>query len=334
MRPESRRRRERHDSGLALVLGLVAVALAVEPAAKVHLRSAPSEDMAAALSVSLQPEPEPEPVTWDIPIHRTAAVERWIQVYTGHQRHYFELWLERMNRYEELIRGKLRQRGMPEDLVYVALVESGFHPLALSPAHAYGMWQFLAPTAREYGLVVDRYVDERLDPVRSTEAALEYLASLYDRFGSWYLAAAAYNAGPRRIARVLRRHAGGRTGSEELFWEIAEHLPRETQQHVPRIVASAIMAKEPERFGFEVDPHPPIQFDLVFAPGGTRLEDVALGAGVPADRIRALNPHLVRDVTPPGYLYPVRIPGGTAGEVLAGLEGTIDAAVRSAVAQQ
>lgn len=296
----------------------VLLALLAEPVVRSHLRSAESKGGKAA-AVSVAVDADSELVTWDIPIHRTPTVERWIRIYTGPGRAYFEDWLHQMSIYEEFIRARLRSRGMPEDLVYVALIESGFEPLALSPARATGMWQFMEGTAREQGLRVDEYVDERLDPIRSTEAAVDFLDQLHDRFGSWYLAAAAYNAGPNRVHRVLEEHTAGAVGDEELFWEISEHLPSETRQHVPRLIAAAILGKNPDRFGFHPETRSGASFEMIFAPGGTSLRAVATAAGLSTGEIRALNPHLIRDVTPPGYFYPVRIPQGKVSRVLAGL---------------
>lgn len=258
---------------------------------------------------------------WDIPIQRTPDVERWIEFHTsGRGRQYFSDWLDRMSRYEGPIREELRNRALPEDLVYIALIESGFEPTAVSRARASGLWQFMAGTAREHGLLVNAYVDERLDPVRSTTAAIEFLDSLHDRFGSWYLAVAAYNAGPSRVSRVLRERVGGEgPWTDEHFWEIAPHLPSETRQHIPRLIAAAILGKEPARFGFHPETSGPRAFETVFTLGGTSLADVAAGAGVTLEEVRTLNPHLLGAVTPPERIYPVRVPVGTAGPVMAAL---------------
>lgn len=274
--------------------------------------SARSEDLHAATI---------DGADWDIPIQRTPDVERWIDFHTsGRGRRYFSDWLDRMSRYEGPIREELRSRDLPEDLVYIALIESGFEPRAVSRARASGLWQFMAGTAREHGLLVTTHVDERLDPVRSTTAAIEFLESLHDRFGSWYLAVAAYNAGPTRVSRVLQAHVGGEgPWTDEHFWEIAPHLPAETRQHIPRLIAAAIMGKEPARFGFEPEASGPRDFETVFALGGTPLADVAAGAGVAVDEVRNLNPHFLGSITPPDRIYPVRVPVGTAGPVMAAL---------------
>ncbi|MBI4540046.1 MAG: lytic transglycosylase domain-containing protein [Gemmatimonadetes bacterium] len=254
----------------------------------------------------------------EVPLEVNARVEKWLHRYVGGQRRYFQAWLAREGRYGELIRAKLRDRGLPEDLVYLAMIESGFLPGAYSVAEASGLWQMMDGTARRYGLRVDVYVDERRDPVRATDAALAYLEDLYRQFGSWYLAAAAYNAGEARVARALR---GGRAGTasqdRDVFWEIMEGLPPETREYVPMMIAAMILAKNPERYGFEFEPFEPFRYERVFVPGGTTLSRVAWLAGVSLDTLRALNPHFVLGVTPPEISYPVRVPAGTAARVVA-----------------
>lgn len=258
--------------------------------------------------------------TWDIPIHRTPEVERWIEFYSSDPgRRYFEDWLDRMSRYEAPIREELRRRGMPEDLVYIALIESGFEPRAVSNARASGLWQIMPAAAREQGLLVSPYVDERFDPVRSTTAAIAFLESLHHRFGAWYLAVAAYNTGASRVQRALRARGGDGPWTEEDFWEIAHLLPEETRQHVPRLIAAAILGKEPTRFGFRPDRPEPHSFETVFTVGGTALRDVATAAGVSEEEVRTLNPHLVRSMVPPDMFYPVRVPSGTARRVVVAL---------------
>jgi len=166
-------------------------------------------------------------------------------------------------------------------------------------------------------LRVDEWVDERRDPVRATDAALDYLQWLHGRFGSWYLAAAAYNAGPGRVERVLRRHAEGRTGDENVYWEVLDHLPRETREYVPRLVAATILAESADVYGFVVDFSDPYRFDRAFVPGGTTLTRVAAALGVDERLLRDLNPHLMRRVTPPGEMYGVRVPVGDSPQVVA-----------------
>jgi membrane-bound lytic murein transglycosylase D len=256
-----------------------------------------------------------------LPLHQNERVERWAERFRTSQRPAFQRLLYRMGAYEELIRGKLRQRNMPEELLYLSMMEGGFKPRARSSASAVGLWQFMGPTAQQYGLRVDEWVDERRDPVRSTDAALEYLSWLQERYGSWYLAAAAYNAGPGRIDRVLRRHAAGRTGDEAIYWEILEHLPLETREYVPRLVAATLVAEGAEAEGFDMELVQPYRYDRVFVPGATSLSRVARIIGVETGTLRALNPHLVRGITPPDQAYPVRVPVGDSPRVVASVKG-------------
>jgi membrane-bound lytic murein transglycosylase D len=255
----------------------------------------------------------------ELPLHLNARVEAWMERFQTTHRPEFARILGRSGAYDTLIRSKLRERGMPEELLYLAMMESGLSAWAVSPVSAVGVWQFMAGTAMEYGLRVDEYVDERRDPVRATDAALDYLDGLHTRFDSWYLAAAAYNAGPNRVQGVLIAHAGGRTGDEDLYWEVLEHLPEETRDYVPRLVAATILAEQPHDYGFAPSRAKPYEFDRVFVPGGTYLSRVASALGVPPTVIRDLNPHLTWQVTPPGEIYPVRVPVGGSPQVVAAL---------------
>ena len=173
-------------------------------------------------------------------------ITRW----TGEKRAEFASYLERKQQYESMITEKLRRRGMPEDLLYLAMIESGFNPQARSLAEARGIWQLVADTARRYGLRVDEEVDERNDPEKATDAALSYLSYLYNRFGSWYLAAAAYNTGENRVGRLMTEAFGRETGTDEDYYRIWDQLPGETRDFVPAMVAAAKIGREPGRYGF------------------------------------------------------------------------------------
>jgi membrane-bound lytic murein transglycosylase D len=255
-----------------------------------------------------------------LPLDVNPRVERWMDQLRTNRRADFQLLLERSGIYEDLIRSELRERGMPEELLYLAMIESGLSPLAESHREAVGLWQFRDAAARDYGLRMDGYVDERRDPVRATEAALDYLYWLRARLGSWYLAIAAYNAGPARIERVLELYAGGRTGNEEIYWEILRHLPRETREYVPRLIATSILAAEAEAQGLEVESaSPPYAYDQVYVPGGTRFTAVARWLRVEVAVLEDLNPHLIRDETPPDEIWPLRVPRGRAPDVVAAL---------------
>lgn len=255
------------------------------------------------------------PVSWDIPIVRNAAVERFVGVFTGSQADEMEKYLKQSGRYEGMIRAKLRARGMPEDLVYLTMIESGFNPTARSRVNAVGLWQFMAPTARAYGLRVDEYVDERRDPEKSTDAALRHLTDLHTQFGSWYLTAAAYNGGAGRVGRVMRSVLGRERGQGEGdFWRIRHRLPRETREYVPLMLAAALIGKQPQRYGMgDVERWMPLEADTVSVPGDVALSVVGNAVGVSERELARLNPQLVQKATPPGAKpYPVRIPQGRA----------------------
>ncbi len=250
---------------------------------------------------------------WDLPVKRTDRVAYWEGILTGPRREKMQQWLEQSGRYVPMIRRKLRERGMPEDLVYLALAESGFSPNARSRTAAVGLWQLMEETGRGLGLRVTSYVDQRRDPLASTDAALDFLSDLHKQFGSWWLAAAAYNCGPNRVARVLRDVTGKTKGDDDTYWQIASHLPKETQDYVPLILAEGEIAKDPARFGFtDLDYHAPLRFDSVRVPGGTRLSTVSRATGVDSGLVHQLNPHYVRSVTPPVKAsdWVVRIPVG------------------------
>jgi membrane-bound lytic murein transglycosylase D len=206
--------------------------------------------------------------------------------------------------------------GLPEELAFTAMIESGFNPIATSHAGARGLWQFMATTARRYGLRVDHWVDERLDPEKSTLAAAAYLRDLYNLFGSWFLAQAAYNAGEGTIARAIRA-----TGSSD-FWALARtsFLHSETKEFVPRILAATHIGREPIRYGFEPPQiSAPIE-ERVAVPGSTDLRSVSASSGIAIDTLRSMNPVLVRGMTPPGGAYELNVPPGTKSGVLAALQ--------------
>ncbi|HIF06985.1 MAG TPA: hypothetical protein EYQ64_08545 [Gemmatimonadetes bacterium] len=256
-----------------------------------------------------------------LPIEVNERIEQWMVRFTTSRQPAFEVMLSRGGLYSDMIRGKLSDRGMPEELVYLAMIESGFHTDARSYVAATGMWQFMDPTARAYGLRIDQYVDERRDPVRATDAALDYLSDLYQRYGSWYLAAAAYNAGPTRVSLAVARYSDGRMGDENVYWEIIDHLPKETVQYVPKLLAARNLARSAALYGLDVTLEDPYVYDLVWAPGGSSLEEVGKRMGLSDGRMRELNPQLIRGVTPPGGVYPLRVPVGQAYTAMSALAG-------------
>ena len=178
-----------------------------------------------------------------------ARIDKWITRLTTSLRGDFKQSLQRMNKYDDMITAKLDAKGMPRELIYLALIESNFNPTAKSPVKAVGLWQFMSATARQFGLSVGRKVDERKDPAKATDAALAYLDQLHDRFGSWYLAAAAYNSGQGTVSRALRAATGKTTGSDADFFRILPRLPKETQDYVPKLIASARVGSDPGKYG-------------------------------------------------------------------------------------
>lgn len=260
---------------------------------------------------------ETAPVAPSLPLQVNAQVERWLNAYETRRNPELTRMLSRRGLYADMIQAKLRERGMPEELLSIALIESGLYPDAVSRVSAVGVWQFMSPTATQYGLRIDEFVDERRDPVRATDAALDYLQWLHDRFGgSWYLAAAAFNAGPGRLERVLNLYSEG-PREDDVYWEVREHLPRETREYVPKLIAVTIMANRADRAGFHAPGVEPVLFDTVYVPDQRTLASVARSIGVGTEILRALNPHLVRGVTPPGEVFPVRIPADISAAMAA-----------------
>ena len=199
---------------------------------------------------SVAPPASPSNVQWDISNIPNERVDYWISRFQSDKRAEFASYLDRMKQYEPMITAKLRDRQMPHDLLYLAMIESGFNPEAHSAANARGIWQLTPDTARLYKLRVDDTIDERLDPEKSTDAALEFLRDLYGRFGSWYLAAAAYNAGANRVGDAMKEVVGSQFGTDADYYRIWDRLPGETRDYVPVMIAAARIAKEPARYGF------------------------------------------------------------------------------------
>lgn len=264
--------------------------------------------------------------SYDIDIESFAhhrRVQYYVDFFLGPARDRFAIWLGRMGRYEGMIREALRSRGVPEDLVYLALIESGFSNSAVSRSRAVGMWQFIGSTARKYGLRLDTWVDERRDPFRASDAAARHLWDLNEQFGSWYLAAAAYNAGAGRVSRSIRRLQGrshSSTLSDTTFFALYDrhYLRRETRDYVPKLIAAALIAKHPDRYGFHhLGTLEPLVFDEVTVTETTSLDVMAELADTTARALAELNPQFYRGVTPPGQTVVVRVPRSTGRTVLA-----------------
>ncbi len=255
-----------------------------------------------------------DPAEFDIPVVMNGEVEKWMGYFLGRGRAYYGRYLNRAGRYVPLEHRILAETGMPADLIYLSMIESGYNTQARSHASAVGLWQFIAPTGRRYGLRIDYWVDERRDPELASQAAAAYLGDLYEQFGDWYLAWAAYNAGPGRVTRAARK-----TGSTD-FWVLSSALPAETRNYVPKLLAAAIIGKHPERYGFDVQLEPPLAYDVAQVRGSVTLDILARCAGVDQDTLEALNPSLLRGATPPDGETSVRVPVGQADAFLAALD--------------
>ncbi len=249
----------------------------------------------------------PSPAVPPYPLVVNPPVEALIDYFRARERERFSLWLARSGRYLDMIRQVFRERGLPEELAYTAMIESGFWPRAASRVGARGLWQFMEATARRYGLTVNRWVDERLDPVKSTVAAAQYLGDLYEMFGHWFLAQAAYNAGEARVALAIKR---AKTSD---FWALTQtrHLPNETKRFVPQILAAMVITREPARYGFEVAQEAPLAYDEIVVRRVLDLPTIAALADVPVEAIRELNPALRGGITPPFSAYALRLPLGS-----------------------
>ncbi len=280
--------------GLSFVAGLAGVALIAGIEHYVAMETVDGPEAAPLLEewpIPVVPieEPPAPPAGWDISNIDHPRVEFWIRRFQTDKRDKFEGFLKRKE------------------------------TRAYSRAHASGLWQFIRGTAARYGLDINRAVDERNDPVKATAAALRYLEDLHREFGSWYLAAAAYNTGERRIARIMRTTMGRVRGTDVDYYRIWNRLPAETRDYVPLMIAAARIAKDPERYGFRVDALEPWRFEQVVASPGTPLEVLARRAGTTVAAIRLLNPHLKLDRTRADRAMAVRVPARPSAPVPAAL---------------
>lgn len=248
-------------------------------------------------------------ISYDFPITMNKQVEMYLDLFQHRQQKYFKLWLERSGKYLPLMQSELKKAGLPTDLAYLALIESGYNPRACSPAKATGLWQFIRGTGRDYNLRIDRYVDERRDAEKSTKAAVSLLKDLYGQFNDWYLAVAAYNAGAGKIGSGLRRY------NVSNFWQLAEkkYLRLETVRYVPKLIAAIIIAKEPEKYGFkDIKYMNPLQYDTIEVGPGMSLKALALVTNSSEKEILSLNQELKTEKTPLNQShYQARIPKDT-----------------------
>jgi len=243
----------------------------------------------------------------DLPLTINGPVQHYLSLISASNEYRSRIakGLARAATYLPMIRSRLDEAGLPEDLAYLPLIESAFSPTARSRARALGMWQFISSTGRLYGLRISSLVDERCDPERSTAAAVAHLADLHAEFGDWYLALAAYNSGSGNVRRAIRR------AHSTDFWKIRRYLPRETRNYVPAFIASVIVAKDPARFGLDPPPAAPWRFDTITVPDAVDLQFLAARLDIPLAELRELNPAIRRDLTPAARTTRLRLPPGT-----------------------
>ena len=239
------------------------------------------------------------------------AVDRWVGYWRETAAGAIPDFLGRMGSFGAMVDSALADAGLPPSLRYLPFIESGYNPRAASRARAVGMWQFMAETAGGLGMEVTPLLDERRDPEKSTEAAIEFLGDLHGEFGSWFMVLAAYNGGPNRMRRVLARYAPNQPPSDSLFWALRRHFPPETREFLPKLFGAAIVAADPGAHGHEAAPHAPFRYDEVSVPDATTLDVIARAAAVPQAEIERLNPQFVRGITPRGRATPIRVPEGT-----------------------
>lgn len=233
------------------------------------------------------------------------AVKEYVAIFSAPGSATMKIWLKRLGRYRDVLEKVLIEENVPTDLVYLAMIESGFKTRVKSPAAAAGMWQFMAGTAAEMGLRIDEYVDERFDPIKSAHAAAKYLKKQFARYNVWQLAMAAYNGGPGTVNVAIDRY------NTTDYFKLVEYgaMYDETRRYVPRILAAALIGRNPKAFGFDgLTPEPPFVFDSVSVPGNTRLALLADAANCSVDTLKELNPELLKEITPPGESYLLRIP--------------------------
>lgn len=249
-----------------------------------------------------------------IPLVENSWVQAEIKSFQTVERKFFEEAYQRSGLYRPMIVEELKKAGLPEELSWLPLIESGFRPRALSRARALGLWQFIASTGYRYGLKRDKFIDERMDPVKSTRAAIKYLTELHDFFGDWTTAIASYNCGELRVQNVIRAQ---KIDYLDNFWDLFANLPYETARYVPRFIATLLIIENPEKYGFNLpQPEQPLTFETVKLNKPVKLSLLASRLGLSPDSLSLLNPELRHDSTP-NYEYELRVPVGYGEKTLA-----------------
>ncbi len=274
----------------------------IDQVGEIAVEETPSEETRRTAEEAVSQE------TNDFPVVLNDAVLSCVDLYQGRLKDWFTAALNRGSQYLPSIRQIFAEEGVPQDLAYLAMVESAFRPAALSRARAKGVWQFISETGRRYGLQQDWWVDERSDPDKATRAAARYLKELHGMFSDWNLAMAAYNSGEATVSRAIARY-----GTSD-FWQLSRTraFRRETKNYVPLIHAAIIVAKAPEKYGIAVTPEAPADSERVPVEGAVDLRVIAECIGGSVDQVRSLNPELRRLSTPAGRTFEVRVPAGSA----------------------
>ncbi len=260
-----------------------------------------------SITESLVREPS-SPLIFDIPVTYNSSVSRWIKYYQTSGQSMFKRWLERSYKYFPMIKRELERNKLPKDLAYMVMIESGFAPHATSHADAVGPWQFIESTANRYGLRTLWWLDERRDFKKSTLAAIRYMNDLYTEFESWYLVAASYNMGENGLRRIIQKH------KTKDYWKLIElkALPAETAEYVPKLLSAMLVAKAPSLYGFRsLRTLEPVEYQVINAPGGTRLDDLADYLGVTHQSLREINTELKLGFVPKeAPIHPIHVPHG------------------------
>ncbi|MDX1764010.1 MAG: LysM peptidoglycan-binding domain-containing protein [bacterium] len=252
-----------------------------------------------------------------IPLILNQYVEREIKSFQGQERRFFVESYRRSGRYRDHISGELDKAGLPSEILWLPLIESGYKDRAFSRARALGLWQFIASTGYKFNLKRDQWIDERMDFEKSTQGAIAYLTALHDLFGDWTTALAAYNCGEGNVLRAIREQ---RVNYMDNFWDLYPFLPRETARYVPRLLAVLHIVSNPHEYGFtELTLDPPIEYEEVTMNKQVKLSDISSTVGISLQELEALNPALRQKVTP-DYPYTLRVPPRTGSIIEAGLK--------------